>query len=219
MFKIISSCQQFTQRSEFMKKTILKIEASILVALLICCALNINSFSKQCDSIREKMLRMHVIANSDSSEDQKLKLQVRDAVLKAGKDLFDGSITSDEAIEKISPHIDTLEKTALKVIKDNGFDYNVKITVAEEYFKTRTYENSVTLPAGYYTAIKVIIGEGKGQNWWCVMFPPMCLPSAVAECEVSDVLTAEETDIVTDNEKYKFRFKIVEIFEEWFNKK
>ena len=202
-----------------MKKTILKIEASILIAIIICCVLNINSFSQQCDSIRGKMLRMHVIANSDSEEDQSLKLEVRDAVLSAGKELFDGSITSKEAIEKISPHIDMLEQTALKVIKDNGFDYNVKITVAEEYFKTRTYDNSVTLPAGYYTAIKVIIGEGQGENWWCVMFPPMCLPSAVAECEISDVLSDDEADIVTDNEKYKFRFKIVEVFQELFNSK
>ncbi len=162
---------------------------------------------------------MHVIANSDSEEDQSLKLEVRDAVLSAGKEIFDGSITSKEAIEKISPHIDMLEQTALKVIKDNGFDYSVKITVAEEYFKTRTYDNSVTLPAGYYTAIKVIIGEGKGENWWCVMFPPMCLPSAVAECEMSDVLTDDETNIVSDNEKYKFRFKIVEVFQELFNSK
>ena len=202
-----------------MKKTILKIEASILIAIIICCVFNINSFSQQCDSIREKMLRMHVIANSDSEEDQSLKLEVRDAVLSAGKEIFDGSITSNEAVEKISPHIDMLEQTALKVIKDNGFDYNVKITVAEEYFKTRTYDNSVTLPAGYYTAIKVVIGEGKGQNWWCVMFPPMCLPSAVAECEISDVLTDDETNIVLDNGKFKFRFKIVEVFQEIFNKK
>ena len=202
-----------------MKKTILKIEASILIAIIICCVFNINSFSQQCDSIRGKMLRMHVIANSDSEEDQSLKLEVRDAVLSAGKELFDGSITSKEAIEKISPHIDMLEQTALKVIKDNGFDYNVKITVAEEYFKTRTYDNSLTLPAGDYTAIKVIIGEGQGENWWCVMFPPMCLPSAVAECEISDVLSDDEADIVTDNEKYKFRFKIVEVFQELFNSK
>ena len=202
-----------------MKKTILKIEASILIAIIICCVFNINSFSQQCDSIRGKMLRMHVIANSDSEEDQSLKLEVRDAVLSAGKELFDGSITSKEAIEKLSPHIDMLEQTALKVIKDNGFDYNVKITVAEEYFKTRTYDNSLTLPAGDYTAIKVIIGEGQGENWWCVMFPPMCLPSAVAECEISDVLTDDETNIVSDNEKYKFRFKIVEVFQELFNNK
>ena len=200
-----------------MKKTIFRIEISLLVALIICGVLNINAFSQQCESIREKMLRMHVIANSDSEEDQQLKLKVRDAVLLAGEKVFDGSITATEAKEKITPYIDYLENTALETIKNEGFDYNVKITVEKEYFNTRTYENSVTLPAGYYTAVKVIIGEGKGQNWWCVMFPPMCLPTAVAECEISDVLTDDETEIVTETDKYKFRFKIVEILEEIFN--
>ena len=202
-----------------MKKTIFRIEISLLVALIICGVLNINAFSQQCESIREKMLRMHVIANSDSEEDQQLKLKVRDAVLLAGEKVFDGSITATEAEEKITPYIDYLENIALETIKNEGFDYNVKITVEKEYFNTRTYENSVTLPAGYYTAVKVIIGEGKGQNWWCVMFPPMCLPTAVAECELSDVLTDDETEIVTETEKYKFKFKIIEFFEEIFNDK
>lgn len=200
-----------------MKKTIIRIEASILIALIICCAMNINAFSKQCDNIRDKMLRMHVIANSDSEADQDLKLKVRDAVLAEGKEIFDGSVTADEAEEKILPHIDDLKATALAVIKSEGYNYDVQITVQKEYFATRTYENSVTLPAGYYTAVKVIIGEGEGQNWWCVMFPPMCLPAANAECEISDVLTEEETEIVTSTEKYEFKFKIVEFFENLFD--
>lgn len=200
-----------------MKKTILKIEISVLITVIICGVLNINAFSQQCDNIREKMLRMHVIANSDSKEDQELKLKVRDAVLMAGKEVFDGSVTSIEAKAKIEPHIEYLESVALETIQNEGFDYDVSIKIDNEYFNTRTYDNKVTLPAGKYNAIKVIIGEGKGQNWWCVMFPPMCLPSAVAECEISDVLTDTETEIVTETEKYKFRFKIIELFEGIFN--
>ena len=202
-----------------MKKTILRLEISLLVALIICGALNINAFSQQCDNIRDKMLRMHVIANSDSDEDQQLKLKVRDAVLSAGKEVFDGSVTAEEAKEKLTPYVDYLEKVALETVKNEGFNYNVKITVENEYFNTRTYDNSVTLPAGFYTAVKVIIGEGKGQNWWCVMFPPMCLPTATAECEISDVLTDDETEIVLNTEKYEFKFKLLEIFEELFNNK
>ncbi len=200
-----------------MKKTILRIEISILIALIICCTLNISAFSQQCENIREKMLRMHVIANSDSTEDQELKLKVRDAVLSAGKEIFDGSITSNEAKDKISPQIDYLEEVALETIRNEGFDYKVKITIDKEFFNTRTYENSITLPAGYYNAIKVIIGEGEGKNWWCVMFPPMCLPTAVAECEISDVLTDDETEIVTGLDKYKLKFKLVEFIEEILN--
>lgn len=201
-----------------MKKTIKRIEISILISLIICSALNITAFSNQCDSIREKMLRMHIIANSDSVEDQNLKLKVRDAVLLKGKEIFDGSITADEAEEKIIPHIDELKETALSIINDEGFDYDVNITVQKDYFKTRTYDNSVTLPAGYYTAVKVIIGEGNGKNWWCVMFPPMCLPAANAECSIEDVLSVEENNIVSNGQKYKLKFKILEICEEIIKK-
>ncbi len=199
-------------RSDDMKK-ILRIEISVLMSLVICCVMNITSFSNQCDSIRDKMLRMHVIANSDSKEDQDLKLKVRDAVLEKGKELFDGSITAQDAEKKIIPHIDELKDEALSVIHNEGFDYGIDITVQKDYFNTRTYDNSVTLPAGYYTAVKVIIGEGKGENWWCVMFPPMCLPSATAECEINDVLNEKESELVLNGNKYKLKFKIVELIE------
>lgn len=195
------------------KRRIFKIEASVLAALLICCVLNISSFSEECKNIRSKMLRMHVIANSDSNADQELKLKVRDAVLAEGKEIFDGSVTAEDAKQKILPETERLRKAALEVIENEGFSYDVKITVADEYFDTRTYDNSVTLPAGYYTAVKVIIGEGEGHNWWCVMFPPMCLPAATKECEISDVLEKSETEIVEGGNKYKFKFKIVEIYE------
>lgn len=201
-----------------MKKTVLRIEISVAIALILCCLMNITAFSNQCDGIREKMLRMHVIANSDSVEDQNLKLKVRDAVLLKGREIFDGSITSDEAEEKIKPHINELKDAALSVIKNEGYDYEVDITVQNDYFKTRTYDDSVTLPAGYYTAVKVVIGEGDGQNWWCVMFPPMCLPAASAECTIDDVLNSQETKIVNNGERYRFRFKIIEIYEELIKK-
>lgn len=201
-----------------MKKKVLRFEASLLAALIICCCLNITAFSGQCDEIRSKMLRMHVIANSDSEADQNLKLKVRDAVLEAGKEVFDGSVTAADAKERIIPHTDKLESAALDVIKSEGYSYDVKITVSDEYFSTRTYDNSVTLPAGVYTAVKVVIGEGKGHNWWCVMFPPMCLPAAEAECSVEDVLTDEESRIVKGGDKYKIKFKIVEIYEDIFKK-
>ena len=201
-----------------MKKKIEKIEASVLAALLLLCIVNISSFSQKCDEIRDKMLRMHVIANSDSDADQELKLKVRDAVLAEGKEIFDGSVTAEQAKEKILPKTERLRDVALQVVKDEGFDYDVQVTVASEYFTTRTYDNSVTLPAGYYTAVKVVIGEGAGHNWWCVMFPPMCLPAAEAECEISDVLDSEQTDIVENGSKYHFKFKIVEIYEELIRK-
>lgn len=201
-----------------MKKTIVRIEISVLIAVLIANMFSFAGFSKQCDEIRNKVLRMHVIANSDEDVDQKLKLKVRDAVLNEGRELFDGSLTADDAEEKIVPNINRLEDVALRTIKENGFDYDVEIYVAKEYFKTRVYENSVTLPAGEYTAVKVVIGEGEGQNWWCVMFPPMCLPAANNDAKMEDVLNKEEMEIVSNSEKYSFRFKIVEICKEMIKK-
>lgn len=195
-----------------------KIELSVFIALIISFSLSVVSFSEKCDSVRNKMLRMHVIANSDSPDDQELKLKVRDAVLQKGKEIFDGSVTKNEAEEKITPHIAELEGTAKNVIKENGYDYDVKVKVGEEYFNTRVYDGSVTLPAGYYTAVTVTIGEGAGHNWWCVMFPPMCLPAAVKECELSDVLEKDEVEIVEGGDKYSFKFKIVEIFEKFSEK-
>ena len=201
-----------------MQKKITKIELSVFIALLISVTLGTVSFSAKCDSIRDKMLRMHVIANSDENFDQELKLKVRDAVLEKGKEIFDGSVTKIDAVEKITPNIDALTEAAKQVIRENGYDYDVKINVGEEYFNTRIYDDCVTLPAGYYTAVTVKIGEGKGHNWWCVMFPPMCLPAAVAETELSDVLEKDEVEIVEGGEKYKLKFKIVEIYENFAGK-
>ena len=158
-------------------KKIKIIECSIFIGFLIAIVLSVTSFAETCDEIRTDVLRLHVIANSDSPEDQALKLKVRDAILEKGENIFDGSVTRENAQEKIEKEKKILEETAKKVIEENGFDYDVEITVTEEYFTTRTYEN-VTLPAGNYMAVRVLIGESAGQNWWCVMFPPLCLPAA-----------------------------------------
>lgn len=201
-----------------MRKNIVKIEIAVLIALVLSCITNISAFSAECNDIRSKMLRMHVIANSDSEIDQELKLKVRDAVLEEGKQIFDGSITADDAEEKIMPETERLRAAALNVIDSEGFDYDVTVSVGREYFNTRTYDNAVTLPAGYYTAVKVVIGEGKGHNWWCVMFPPMCLPAADAECEISDVLNNKETEIVENGNRYQFKFKLVELYQDFARK-
>lgn len=199
-------------------KLLKKLEISVILGLIFSLLLSISSFSADCNNIRNKILRMHVIANSDSIEDQNLKLKVRDAVLSKGKELFDGSITADEAEEKIKPHINELRDVALTVVRNEGYDYDIEIRVQEDFFKTRVYDNSVTLPAGYYTAVKVIIGEGKGENWWCVMFPPMCLPASNSDINIDTVLNSTEKDIVNNGKKYEFKFKIIEIYEEYIKK-
>lgn len=193
-------------------KLIKKIELSVAIAIIISLILNIAGFAYTCDDIRKNVLRLHVIAASDSDEDQALKLKVRDAVLKEGADIFNGSVNIDNAVQKITPEIERLTGVAEDVVRQSGFDYDVKITLSREYFNTRTYE-SVTLPAGRYLAVRVVIDSGEGHNWWCVMFPPLCLPAAIVSTDIDDVLTDRAVNLVKKDPKYEPRFKIVEWIE------
>ncbi len=194
------------------KNWIRSLEISVLCAFVICAAFSMTAFVRSCEVINESVLRMHVIANSDSEEDQALKLKVRDAVLQAGADIFDGSVTAEEAERKITPRIDELTRVARETIAAEGFDYEVKVTVTLEYFNTRTYEDRITLPAGMYHAVKVVIGAGEGHNWWCVMFPPLCLPAAENRAEINAVLSGDEVKVVESSPEYEPRFKILEWF-------
>lgn len=196
-------------------KKIKLFEFSVFIGFIIAIVFSITSFASTCDEIRTDVLRLHVIANSDSEKDQQLKLKVRDAVLTAGENIFDGSVTRENAEEKIRSEKEKLETAAKKVIEENGFDYNVEITVTEEFFNTRTYE-SVTLPAGKYMAVRVLIGESTGRNWWCVMFPPLCIPAS--QTDINLYLDEKEVKLVETNPKYEPRFKIVEIYESLKNR-
>ena len=109
-------------------------------------------------------------------------------------------------------NVERLTAAAKEVINENGYDYDVRIEIGETKFDERVY-NEVTMPAGIYTAVNVYIGEAAGHNWWCVMFPPMCLPAAEESEELDDVLSDEQLDIVENNEKYEIRLKALEIFD------
>lgn len=194
-----------------------KLEISITFALVVSIVFSVISFSATAEEIRNDVLRLHVIAASDSKDDQALKLKVRDAILDAGAEIFDGSVNVINAVERITPKINNLTETAQKVIEENGFDYDVKITIGEEYFTTRTYE-TVTLPAGEYLSLIVKIGEGKGKNWWCVMFPPMCISAADEDSVLKLSLNKNEINLVNRNPKFEPRFKIIEIFENFKNR-
>lgn len=190
-----------------------KIRISIAIGIVTAVIFSICSFAKTSEEIRSDVLRLHVIANSDSSVDQNLKLRLRDYILEEGEDIFDGSVNVENAVEKIEPKLAELENSAETFVKNAGFDYDVKITLSNEYFTTRTYE-SVTLPAGKYLALRVVIGSGEGHNWWCVMFPPMCVPAADKKDEIENVFTDKEIKLVESKPKYEPRFKVVEIYEQ-----
>lgn len=193
------------------------IDISVFLTLIICIIATI-SFENDCKGIREEVLRLHVIANSDEEYDQELKLKVRDAVLRSGEEVFSGSEDVISAESEIADKKDIILSSATETVRSLGYDYDVKIELARSYFPTRTYDN-LTLPAGYYKAVRIIIGEGKGKNWWCIMFPPLCLPSATKKDElISDFLTKEEMDIVTSDPDYEVRFWIVEKYYELKNR-
>lgn len=190
-----------------------KIKISICVSMIVAIIFSICSFAKTSEQIRSDVLRLHVIANSDSNVDQNLKIRMRDFLLEEGKSIFDGSVNVENAVKKIEPQIPALEKSAKEFIRASGFDYDVKISLSREYFTTRTYE-TVTLPAGKYLALRVVIGSGEGHNWWCVMFPPMCVPAADKKDEIENIFTEDEIKLVESSPKYEIRFKVVEICEE-----
>ena len=192
---------------------LMKIQAVVFAAVFAAGACSVGAFAYNCSRVRSDVLRMHVIANSDCSADQQLKLMVRDAVLERGAQLFDGTVTADEARRKIEPHKAELEAAAQEVIERAGYDYPVSVNVVNEYFATRCY-GSLTMPAGRYTAVKVVIGEGAGRNWWCVMFPPLCLPAAQDRGGNLDAFFDDgELKVVESSGRYEPRFKIVEIIE------
>ena len=174
--------------------------------------------------IYDTVVRLHVLANSDSDSDQELKLKVRDEIIKVVSPAVSDCKTQSEAILAINGIMDELESAAERVVYENGFDYDVNITLGEEYYPTKNYE-SCAFPEGKYVSLKVCIGQAKGQNWWCCLFPPLCLSAASPstskqneEAFISVGLTSDQYKIITENDtpKYKVRFKILETFSKLF---
>lgn len=189
--------------------------AAAVVAVIIIC---LCSFETGCNNIKENVLRLHVIASSDSERDQQLKLKVRNAVLEKGREIFLGANTLAEAEKKISECTDILTYAAKEALESSGCTDNIELRLCKDYFNTRTYDG-FTLPAGEYEAVEIVIGEGKGHNWWCVMFPPLCLPGCSEDIKPEDVLNEKGLDVLNASPEYEIRFKIVEWIEKIRNRK
>ena len=158
----------------FIKKYVLKNISVVLSCVVIfACLISMSKFNVSCDKIKDDVLRLHIRANSDNDFDQELKLKVRDRILNDTGDMFYKIMTYEEAVEKTENALPTIIESAKDEIKNQGYDYDVKASLGYSYFSTRHYDG-YTLPAGNYMALNVEIGEGKGQNWWCVMFPSIC---------------------------------------------
>lgn len=206
-----------------MKKRILTMLLVIIILTPIIGYGYARDVFKNREEYKEKFIRFHVIANSDSPEDQQLKLRVRDKILEEMGKKFEHSNSIDETKEIVKENLDRIEYIAKKEIKENGKDYDVEASIGLSDFPTKRY-GDYTLPAGKYEAVKVIIGEGNGQNWWCVMFPPLCfidtnngLTGHKSEKALKKVLTQEEYNMILtsrqEEKPMKLKFKIVELFE------
>ena len=189
---------------------------SIIVALLLLVSGLLPVHGEE--EIYDKVVRLHVLANSDSQEDQAVKLAVRDAILEVTVPLLQNCNTKEEAIVLLEKNQSLLEKTAQEVLRQEGFDDAVSIEMGLENYPTRTYD-SLCFPAGEYISMRVSLGEGEGQNWWCCLFPPLCLGAAtVSEQDAQDVcisvgFTPTQYKIITESDKpvYRARFKILEL--------
>ena len=166
--------------------------------------------------LSEKLMRLHVLANSDSPQDQELKLRVRDRIVAEASVWLDGAADSVEAAKILQEHSAALAEMAAEEIAEAGYDYRVAVSVGPADFPTREYDG-FALPAGRYQALRVVIGEGKGQNWWCVVFPPLCVSAAeqtIARDSRRAGLSDGEVKLITEGSgQYALRFKSVEIWQ------
>ncbi len=207
-------------------KGYIKITAAVLITVAISGLMQLNSYSETMNKgLAANLIRLHVIANSDSPEDQSLKRDIRDAILAYVQGELKYSDNIEKSREIIKNKLTEITNIAKRVITEKGKSYGVRTILGEYPFPTKLY-GDIALPAGEYQALRVIIGEGRGANWWCVLFPPLCfvdvthgtVPDSVKD-DLKKVLTDEEYDIVTSSEDeseipIKIKFKIVEMFQD-----
>lgn len=181
--------------------------AGIAAALLLS---GFRGFAAECERVQTEVLRLHIPANSDSEHDQEIKLRLRDYVLQQYGTRLSSENNIEQAIAQTEALLPEIEAECNEFLANEGVNYTAKAELTEMYFTTRTYEE-VTLPAGTYTALRITLGSGEGQNWWCVMFPPLCIPTACAQPtkQLPDVMVNE-----AENEGVKIEFALFE-FVKW----
>lgn len=200
-------------------KHILIIISLFFIYTLVSAFSYANAVSKD---LSENVFRLHVLANSDAPDDQSLKYKVRDNVLSYMNNLCLNTTTKEEAIKIARSHQDEFYEIAKQTIIDNGYDYEVNIKIGIFDFPTKQY-GDISFPAGSYDALRIEIGEAKGQNWWCVMFPPLCfvdmtsgvVPEDSKKTLESSLSSEEEFILINDNKSddIQFKFKLVEFFQ------
>ena len=207
------------------KRYIVLILLCYLVFVVIDFSIHTTSAKEITEGISEKIIRLHVLANSDDEADQALKLKVKDEVVKKFGNTFASAKNKVDAEKLIQENFDNIRRVALEVIEEEGYDYDVHVYLTDCMFPTKVYKD-LTFPAGMYEALRIDIGGAEGKNWWCVMYPPLCFVDQTysvvpdnSKKQLEDLLTTREYEsLYTDQStKITYRFKIVEIIENIFN--
>ena len=183
---------------------------ALFVACLVCTALWAEATQVR---LASQVIRLHVLANSDSEEDQALKLEVRDRVLETTSALLTGETEPQAAAVLLNQHLDDIAQTAAQEISAQGHDDRVEVRLEQTWFPTRQYQG-ISLPAGNYLALRVLIGAAEGHNWWCVVFPNLCLPAVSERALETSTLTPGQISLLQEEEtSYVFRFKTLEFWQ------
>lgn len=185
----------------------------ILLAAMVLAALlsSFTAFAGRCRDIRENTLRLHILANSDSEFDQQVKLSVRDDILNSTAGLFEHTATRAQLEQEVEQELPRIEAEAKSTLSRLGVEAPVRAELTTMFFDTRRY-GDVVMPAGRYRAVRVTIGEGKGKNWWCVLFPPLCLPAAQPE-DLSEEASQADQKLLREEPgqpRYRMRLAVVE---------
>ena len=183
---------------------------ALFVACLVCTALWAEATQVQ---LASQVIRLHILANSDSEEDQALKLEVRDRVLETTSALLAGETEPQAAAVLLDQHLEDIAQTAAQEISAQGHDDRVEVRLEQTWFPTRQYQG-ISLPAGNYLALRILIGAAEGHNWWCVVFPNLCLPAVSERALEASTLTPGQISLLQEEEtSYVFRFKTLELWQ------
>ncbi|CDE11551.1 stage II sporulation protein R [Clostridium sp. CAG:354] len=198
----------------------------LTILVFIYIALLSFNYSKAISSnLSDSVFRLHIIANSDSSADQELKLKVRDKIIEYMNTLTSNSSDKKDVISIVNNHLDSFKEIALNTIKENGYNYDVNIEIGNFHFPTKSY-GDISFPAGNYDALKIEIGDAIGQNWWCVLFPPLCFVNSStgvvpddSKNTLKENINSESYEIISEGNNsndntsdIKIKFKIIEFF-------
>ncbi len=207
-----------TEVLKMTKRNTLLIAAGLILTIIISNSVSFIRDGRRLEQLRKSVLRLHILANSDSEEDQRLKLCVRDALLEHSEELFGSSGNLEEAEAAALEAMPEIISIAEETLREQGCRSSVTAKLADITFDERVYGN-ITMPAGEYRALRIEIGEAKGHNWWCVMYPPLCLPAAedVESRDEKKYFDDDELDIVYHPKKYRVRFAIWDKITDFFS--